>query len=65
MIPSGFKMRYFANNESPDEIPSTLFVKTKRFSEKERKFYLEIIPCDPLIYTMDRPKFILSKKKEE
>ena len=28
-------------------------------------FYLEIIICDPLIYAMDHPKFILSNQKEE
>ena len=28
-------------------------------------FYLEIITCDLLIYTMDHPKFIASNQKEE
>ena len=28
-------------------------------------FYLEIITCDPLMYTMDLPKFIVSIQKEE
>ena len=29
------------------------------------QFYLEIITCDPLIYTTDHPKFIVSYQKEE
>ena len=29
------------------------------------QFYFEIITCDPLMYTMDLPKFIVSIRKEE
>ena len=29
--------------------------------ENELQFYLEIITCDPWIYTMDHPKFIVTK----
>ena len=29
------------------------------------KFYFEIITCDPLMYKMDLPKFIVSIQKEE
>ena len=39
-----------------------MFVKTKMIFRKEI-FYLEII--DPMIYTMDHPKFIVSNKKDE
>ena len=40
-------------------------LKQKELAEKERKNYLQIITCDPLIYTMDHPKFIVSHQKEE
>ena len=33
--------------------------------EKEIYFCLEIITCDPLMYTMDLLKFIVSNQKEE
>ena len=33
-------------------------------SEKEMHFFLEIITCDPSIYTMDYPGFIVSTQKE-
>ena len=40
-------------------IKSTLFAKTKMiFREKNCKFYLEGLTCDPLNYTMDHSKFI-------
>ena len=29
------------------------------------QFYFKIITCDPLMYTMDLPKFIVSIQKEE
>ena len=32
---------------------------------KKYNFYLEIIACDPMIYTMDHPKFIVLYQKEE
>ena len=32
---------------------------------KKYNFYMEIIACDPLIYIMDHPKFIVSNQKEE
>ena len=34
-------------------------------SEKERKIYLEIITCDPSIYTTDHPMFIVFNQKQE
>ena len=34
-------------------------------SEKEIHFCLEIKTCDPLMCTMDLPKFIVSNQKEE
>ena len=45
---------------------STLFAKTKMiFREKTLQFYLEIVTCDPLNYTMDHSKFIASIQKKE
>ena len=32
---------------------------------KEMQFYLEIITCDPLVYAMDQPKFIVLNQMEE
>ena len=29
------------------------------------QFYFEIITCDPLMYTMDLPKFIVTIQKKE
>ena len=40
-------------------------LRHKISSEKEIHFCLEIITCDPLMYTMDLPKFIVSNQKEE
>ena len=39
-------------------------LRHKISSEKEIHFCLEIITCDPLMYTMDLPKFIVSNQKE-
>ena len=35
------------------------------FREKKLQFYLEIVTCDPLNFTMDHSKFIASIQKEE
>ena len=69
MTPKGI---FFANSEDPDE---TLYyvafhqglhcLRQRRFSEKEIQFYLEIITCDLLIYTMDQPKFIVTNQMEQ
>ena len=32
---------------------------------KEMQFYFQIKTCDPLMYTMDLPKFIVSIQKKE
>ena len=66
-------MSTLANSEDPDEMlhetafhqRSTLFAKTKRSLRERNLFYLEIITCDPSIYTMDHPKFIVSNQMEE
>ena len=34
-------------------------LRQNQFSEKEIKFILEMITCEPSIYTMDRPDFIV------
>ena len=66
-------MPTLANNEDLDEMPhNTAFhqdlhclLRQKQSSEKEIQFYLEIITCDPSIYTMDHSTFIILKRKEE
>ena len=40
-------------------------LRQKQSSEKEMQFYFEIITFDPLMYTMDLPRFIVSIQKEE
>ena len=66
-------MHIFANSEDPDEMllhaafhqgPHCLLRKEQSL-DKEIQFYLEIITCDPSIYTMDHPKSIVSNQKEE
>ena len=58
-------MGSFANSEEPDEMPhfcgissgSALFAKPKSiFRERKTIFFLEIIGCDPSLYTMDQIK---------
>ena len=60
-------MFILANSEDPDEMlhNATLFAKTKTIFREKIQFHLEIITCDPWIYTMDHPKFIVSNQKEE
>ena len=65
-------MHIFANSEDPDDTLHNAafyqglhYLRQRRFSEKEIQFYLEIITCDPLIYTMDHPKLVVSNKKEQ
>ena len=38
--------------------------RKKRSSEKEIQYILEIITCDPSIYTMDHPAFIACRFME-
>ena len=61
------------NSGDPDERPWNAafhqdphcLLRQKQSSEKEIQFYFEIITCDPLIYTMDLPKLIVSTQKED
>ena len=61
-------MRTFANSEDPDEMPQNAafyqglhcLLRQKRSSEKEKYNQLEVITCDPSIYTMDNPKLMIS-----
>ena len=56
-------MRTLANSEDPDEM-----MRNGAFHQGLNcmlTFYLEIITCDPSIYTMDHPKFIVSNQVEE
>ena len=61
-------MCILANSKDPDEMshyatfnqgPHCL-PRQKQSSGKEMQFYFEIITCDPLIYTMNPLKFIVS-----
>ena len=62
-----------ANSEDPEEMPHYeafhqglhCLLRQKKSSEKEIHFHLDIITCDPSIYTLDHPKFIVSNQKEE
>ena len=61
------------NSEDSDEMHKNAafhqgphcLLRQKQSSEKEIQFYFEIITCDPLMYTMDLPKFIVSIQKQE
>ena len=61
------------NSEDPDEMHLNVafhqgphcLLRQKQSSEKEIQFYFEMITCDPLMYAMDLPKFIVSIQKEE
>ena len=52
-------MYTLANSEDVDEMPQNVafhqglhcLLRQKQFSEKEIQYYLEIITCDPLLYT--------------
>ena len=35
-----------------------IWVKTKSISEKEKQYILEIITCDPSLYTKDHPDYM-------
>ena len=40
------------------------FLRQKQSKETEIQFYLKIITCDPSVYTIDHPKFIISNQNE-
>ena len=43
-----------------------MFAKTKMiFQERKKYFCLDMITCDPSIYTKDHPMFIILNQKEE
>ena len=64
-----------ANIEDPDEMPHyaafhqnphrVLRYKMISTEKKTTIFFLEIISCDPLIYAVDHPSFIMSNQKED
>ena len=66
-------MSYLANSEDPDEILHYAafhqclhcLLRQKQSSEKEILFYLEMITCDALIYTVDCSKCNVLNQKEE
>ena len=63
----------WTNSEDPDEMPHYVafhqglhcLIRQQQYSEKDIQFYLKIITCDPSIFTMAHPKFIVSNQKEE
>ena len=67
-------MHTSANIEDPDEMLHKaafhhglhcLPRRQKWSSEQEIHFHLEIITCDPLIFTIVYPKSVVSNQKEE
>ena len=67
-------MRTLANSTDSDEMPQNvafhqglhyLLQAKNNLMRKKYNFYLEIKAHNPLIYTMDHPKFIVSNQKEE
>ena len=66
-------MRTLTKSENSNEMSENVafhqdlhrLLRHKISSENEIYFCLVIITCDPLMYTMDLPKFILSNQKEE
>ena len=59
--------------ENSDEMPQNeafhqgihcLLLRTSKIF-RERNIYLGMITCDPLMFTMDLPKFIVSNQKEK
>ena len=58
------------NSEEPDEMSHNIafhqglyyLLRQKQSQEKEINFYLEIITCDPSIYTMDHPVYCIKSE---
>ena len=64
-------MGALTNSEEPDEMPHNasfhqgLHCLPRQNLSSEIPYFLETITCDPSIYAMDHPKFIISNQKEE
>ena len=69
-------MRTSTKSENSDEMPQyaafhqgiqyTLFaIKDIKDLQRKKNIYLGMITCDPLMFTMDLPKFIVSNQKEK
>ena len=66
-------MNTLAKSENSNEMPQNVafhqdlhrLLRHEISSENGIYFCLEIITCDPLMYTMDLPKFIVSNQKED
>ena len=56
-------MGTLAKSGDPDEMPQ--FAKIKQSSGTEVHLLLEISSCDPLIWTMNHPRLIISNQVEE
>ena len=46
-------------------IGSVLFARKNQSSKKEIQYFLEIITCEPSLYTMDHPDFIVCSFMEK
>ena len=65
-------MCILAKSEDPDEMLHDVafhpdfhcMLRQNDLQRKKYNFYLEIITCDPSIYTMDHSKFIVSNQKD-
>ena len=66
-------MRILTKSENSDEMPQNaafhqgihyLLLRTLKIF-RERSIYLGMITYDPLMFTMDLPKFIVSNQKEK
>ena len=62
-------MHSLVNSEDPDEMPHharfhrDLHYLLRQYQSLEEEIYfLEIISCDPSLYTVDHPKLIVSNK---
>ena len=61
------KMGTLENSEDPDEMPQYAafhqglhcLLRQNQSSEKNKQYLLEIMTCDPSVYTMDHPDFII------
>ena len=69
---SGSYMRTLANSEDADKMPHTvafhqsiIFAKMKTTFRERNVILFGKITCDPSIYMMDDPNFIISNEKEE
>ena len=67
------QMPTLANSEDSDVMPHIVafhlglhcLLRQKHSSEKETEFHLQIITCDPSMYTMDLLNFVVLNQRKE